>query len=140
MNFEALQRRVQRAEHLVDRRLERTRENWSALKHNWRAGWTPWRIVTAGLLSGFLSGRMRPLRAADGARLMQMLSAVSAMFATVAAEATADAAQSAEATAESAQSTAASANATPAPQAQATAAPDPVAPRPAEAATELSEH
>lgn len=127
MNFEALQRRVQRAERLVDRRATRTQQNWAALKLDWRAGWTPWRIVAAGLIGGFLTGSARPLRTADGVRLMQMLSAVSTLFATVASEAAADAAQSAEATADAAQP-------------PADAAPEPVAPRPAEAATELSEH
>lgn len=139
MKFEALQRRVQRAEWLVDRRIERTRSGWDTFKLSWRAGWTPWRIVTAGLVSGFLSGRVQPMRAADGARLMQMLSTVSTLFATVAgtaaaetADAAADAAQAAEAVADGASATARRTPVQPEPEA--------TAPRPAEAATELSEH
>ncbi len=140
MNFEALQRRVERAERVVDRRAERTRCQWDVLKLRWHAGWTPWRIVTAGLVSGFMAGRAQPLRAADGARLMQMLSTVSAMFATVAGEAAADAAQAAESTANAAEHTASAATEAAAAAAAAAAPePEPVAPRPAEAATELSE-
>ena len=57
MKFKALQQRVQRRERLVEGRAQLMRERWGALKDGWREGWTPWRIVAAGLTAGFLTGR-----------------------------------------------------------------------------------
>lgn len=135
MNFKALQRRVQRRERMVEGRAQQLDERWDALKTGWREGWTPWRIVSAGLVAGFLSGRAEPLRALTGPRLLQMIGAVSSLLATaqavVAGEAAEDAAESVAGT--------------PLPEEPLVdetfdADEPPVAPRPAEAATELSEH
>ena len=101
------------------------------LRNSWREGWTPLRIVAAGLVSGFLVGRAEPLAAVGGARWLQMVGAVSSLFAsaqaTFAAEQAGDAVDTAEEIATD----------------QAEEAEHPqhaTAPRPAEAATELSEH
>lgn len=137
MNFKALQRRVQRREHMVEGRARQLHERWDALKAGWREGWTPWRIVSAGLVAGFLTGRAEPLRALTGPRAMQMIGAVSSLLASVQAAA-------ADATAEDAMQTAeAAAPDTPLPEEplvdEAFDESIVVAPRPAEAATELSE-
>lgn len=133
MKFEALQRRVQRREHMVEGRAQQLGERWDALKNGWREGWTPWRIVSAGLVAGFLTGRAEPLRAVTGPRLMQMIGAVSSLFATAQAAVAGEAAEQAvQAAAEA-----------PLPEEPLVdeAFDEPVvAPRPAEAATELSEH
>ena len=167
MNFEGLKHRVQRAEHLVEGRIVQATAQRERFKLEWRSAWTPGRIVIAGLAAGFLSGRARParlLKAISATRWMQLATSVSGLFASLQA---AWAAQTAEAAAEGAESAADSAEAAATDAAvatQATAAtatgaatddatpprsvsdgrrrPDPEwdsEPRPAEAATELSE-
>ena len=151
MNYKQLQRRVDIAERRVESRGERTREQWAALKLNWREGWTPARIIAAGLVSGFVSGRAEPLRALSGPRLLQMIGAVSGLFASVQATVAAETAQAAADTAEDvvADETVEEI-ADPAqaqfdyvrPSARQSGTPDEVfrtEPRPAEAATEISE-
>jgi hypothetical protein len=152
MNYKQLQRRVDIAERRVESRGERTREQWAALKLNWREGWTPARIIAAGLVSGFISGRAEPLRALSGPRLLQMIGAVSGLFASVQATVAAETAQGAADTAGEVVDEAVE-NAAPVdpaqsqfdyvrPSARQTGTPDEVfqtEPRPAEAATEISE-
>lgn len=153
MNYKQLQRRVDIAERRVESRGERTREQWAALKRDWREGWTPARIVAAGLVSGFISGRAEPLRALSGPRLLQMIGAVSGLFASVQATVAAETAQGAADTAEGVVADQTVENAAPAdpaqsqfdyvrPSARQSGTPDEVfrtEPRPAEAATEISE-
>ncbi len=151
MNYKQLQRRVDIAERRVESRGEQTRERWADLKLDWREGWTPARIIAAGLVSGFVSGRAEPLRALSGPRLLQMIGAVSGLFASVQATVAAETAQSAVDTAEEvvADETVEE-TADPAqtqfdyvrPSARQSGTPDEVfqtEPRPAEAATEISE-
>ncbi|MEP6908684.1 MAG: protein sip-5 [Pseudoxanthomonas sp.] len=154
MNYKQLQRRVDIAERRVESRGQQTVEHWSDFKRNWREGWTPARIIAAGLVSGFVSGRAEPLRALSGPRLLQMIGAVSGLFATVQANAAAETAQDAADTAEEVVGDEAieaqQSNVDPTPRqydyvrpsARQTATPDEVfqtEPRPAEAATEISE-
>ncbi len=152
MNFEALKRRVAKHERLVEGRMQQTQEHWGDFKTTWRESWTPLRIVVAGLISGFVVGRSDPMRAigklgafgGGGAKVLQMVTALSGLFASVQASTAADEAEHAADKADQA------ADAAQAPQAAAAPAPsvrqkempwppEPVAPRPAEAATELSE-
>lgn len=142
MNFDALQRRVRRAEAVVQVRSEETTRQWGALNSVWRSAWTPGRIVIAGLAGGFLAGKLEPGGAFSGARWLQMIGSVSGLVASaqasvasfaaaaagMAAEAAGDAAEGAEQAAEAAQA-----------PARDTAAANPMPPRAAEAATELSE-
>ena len=154
MNYKQLQRRVQAAERRVEGRGQQTGAYWAEFKRNWREGWTPARIIAAGLVSGFVSGRAEPLRALSGPRLLQMIGAVSGLFATMQAKEAADTAQDAADTAEEVVTGQALADEeeqveeAPAqfdyvrPSARQTATPDEVfrtEPRPAEAATEVSE-
>lgn len=149
MNYKQLQRRVQAAERRVESRGQQTSAYWTEFKRNWREGWTPARIIAAGLVSGFVSGRAEPLRALSGPRLLQMIGAVSGMFATMQAKVAADTAQEAaeEVVTEQALGEEESME-EPAqfdyvrPSARQTGTPDEVfrtEPRPAEAATEVSE-
>jgi hypothetical protein len=164
MKFEAIKRRVERSEQLVEGRLLQTGTRLDAFKSTWRESWTPARIIIAGLAAGFLVGRSEPSRALQklgglgGARWIQLIGALSGLFAslqsTVAAARADDAATHADDAADSAGNAAASAQAAAddgEPDAQAPSEPpprsdrrrpDPVwstPPAPAEAATDVSE-
>lgn len=176
MKFGALQRRVKRCEQVVAVRMGETEDNWSQLGRVWKQGWSPMRIVVAGLAGGFVAGKLEMPRKVSGARWLQMIGSVSSLMAsgqaafasamaahaaqtadeaadtadaaveqapTAAASAAAAAAAGAAAATERAPSATAAAPARPEPTVRATPADpqrDPTqGPRPAEAATELSE-
>lgn len=149
MKFEALQKRVQRAEHLVELRAERSVSEWDSLKQTWRTGWTPARIIAAGLAAGFLVGRAKPMRAISGTRWMPLVSSISSLFASVkAAMAAGHAGEAADTAVETADEAATRAQQTaPFDDMEEPAVDEPfydedgdvIAPRPAEAATEVSE-
>lgn len=172
MKFERLKQRVIRGERLVEGRLEQTQAHATSLKSTWRESWTPTRILLAGLVGGFLIGRARPgrvirkLGGLNGARWVQLFSAVSGLLASLqsglaaatakkateqAADAANDATMRAPPEAEPATNIEAARHAA---EAAATAEPEAVPPsdrrrkpdptwnappRPAEAATEISE-
>ena len=100
MGFDALITKVQQAETALESRERHTVEQWERLKRSWRSAWTPGRIVVAGLATGFLVGRARPLRAASGGGVLQLLTALSGLLASgsaqVAAEEAGQAADAAE--------------------------------------------
>jgi len=137
MKFDALRHRVQRSERLVEGRSHRLQENWQALGTAWRGLWTPWRIVGAGVVAGFLSGRAEPLAFAGklgSVRWMEILTTVSTFVTEItAANAAASGHQD-----EGPEEPPASAAAAPQRPATATADAEPRAPAPAEAATDLS--
>ncbi len=142
MRFEKLLQHVQRAEQRVEVRATHTQTQWATLKQAWREGWTPGRIVIAGVVSGFLVGRAEPLRALTGARWMQMFSAVSSLLATAQAAAAAEQAEQAADTAQDVQDQAEGMAEVEEPLVDEAFEDDDIvvtAPRPAEAATELSE-
>ncbi|WP_203323424.1 protein sip-5 [Pseudoxanthomonas beigongshangi] len=144
MNFERLQRRVDRAEQLVEGRALQTRTHWQTLSQVWRDSWTPGRIMIAGLVSGFLAGRAEPLRSMNGARWLQMVGSLSSLFATVQAATAADQASEAAGTAQAVQEEQAGSQAYPPEEPLVDEAFDeeemPLRqPMPAEAATEISE-
>ncbi|HVK52597.1 MAG TPA: protein sip-5 [Pseudoxanthomonas sp.] len=85
MNFERALRRVEKAEQLVEGRALQTQTHWSEFKSTWREAWTPGRIIVAGLVTGFLSGRAEPMRAMTGAKWLQMVGSLSSLFASVTA-------------------------------------------------------
>ena len=146
VSFEHLVRKVARAEDVLEMREQRLVDRYRQLNDTWRKGWTPVRIIAVGMVSGFLVGRAEPLRALTGARMLQMVGALSGLFASAQATVAAKQAEEAADTAEEAATDQA-----PGPQAQAENASsatrmsetrDPVhstQPRPAEAATEVSE-
>lgn len=112
MKFEALKRRVERSEALVEGRREQTRVRASAMKAEWRDAWTPGRIILAGLASGFAAGHVktadavRKLGGVSGSGLLGMVTAVSRLVfsvqATIAAVTAKDAAETADAATEEA--------------------------------------
>lgn len=153
MKFGALQRRVKRCEQVMAVRLGETQDSWDTLSQVWRRGWSPLRIVVVGLASGFIVGKLEVPGKVNGARWLQMVGSVSNLFASaqaafataMAAQAAAEADEAGEA-ADNAEQAAQAATAAPPPAARPSPAPaaatpsvDPVGPRPAEAATELSE-
>lgn len=152
MNFEALRRRVKRAEQVVSIRVNDTRDNWFTLSAVWRAGWTPLRIITVGLAGGFLAGKLEPgTTKFHGTRWLQMIGSVSSLMAsTQAAFASMQAAAAADTAEDAADKVddVADEVARPAPaaaprvaRADPAHAPAPAthAPQPAEAATDMSE-
>ena len=82
MNFDALQRRVRRAEAVVHIRGEETTQQWNLLNRTWRSAWTPGRIIVAGLAGGFVAGKLEPGGAFSGARWLQMIGSVSGLVAS----------------------------------------------------------
>lgn len=149
MNFDALQRRVRRAEAVVQIRGEETTRQWDLLNRTWRSAWTPGRIIIAGLAGGFVAGKLEPGGAFSGARWLQMIGSVSGLVASAQASVASFAAAAAGMAAAQAGDAAddaqqAADEAAPAPSAPhrdgSDAAASPVVPpRAAEAATELSE-
>ncbi|MGG6372895.1 protein sip-5 [Stenotrophomonas muris] len=152
MKFGALQRRVKRCEQVVTVRMGETQNHWGTLSQVWRQGWSPLRIIVVGLAGGFIAGKLEVPGKVNGARWLQMVGSVSNLFASaqaafataMAAQAAAtadDAAEEADDASEHAQAAASAAGTRPAPAPQPQAAPEPELrePRPAEAATALSE-
>ncbi|WP_372016469.1 protein sip-5 [Pseudoxanthomonas sp. 10H] len=151
MRFELLRQRVERAERRVESCMDRAQSHRYRFADAWRRGWSPGRIVVAGLLAGFLVGRAEPLSKVGGTRWLQMLGTVSSLLASLrAAAASEDATASADVAAQEAaaanqnvadatgQPTVAAADVVPPSQAADRAA-RVHAPAPAEAATDLSE-
>lgn len=101
MSFDALVARVAQAERALEAHERRTAADFRQLKASWREAWTPGRIVIAGAIAGFLVGRARPLRMADGGNVLQMASALAGLF--VGGQAQAAAAETADAAATQAQ-------------------------------------
>jgi hypothetical protein len=112
MNFEQLKRRVERAEFLVDARTRQTHASWDALRLHWRQAWTPSRIIIAGLVTGFLSGRAKPaaatrqLRAVAGPKTLELVSSITGVVASLQAAYAAMTAKGAARTADQAAETA----------------------------------
>jgi hypothetical protein len=123
MSFDALLQKVKQAETALEAQERRAAADWRQLKGSWRELWTPGRIVIAGLVSGFLVGRAEPFKRAAGGGALQLLSALSGLFASGSAQAAAGEAGHA---ADNAQQTAAAAGVPAAAAAQAATAPEPL--------------
>lgn len=93
MSFDALIAKVEQAEHALEAQERRVAADVRQLKSSWREAWTPGRIILAGAISGFLVGRARPLRIADGGNALQMIGALAGLFAGGNAQAAADEAE-----------------------------------------------
>jgi predicted Zn-dependent protease len=107
MSFEALVAKVRQAETALEAKERQASADFRQLKSSWRAAWTPGRIVVAGLVTGFIVGKLEPgKKAARGGGILQLLTALSGMVAGTQASAAAgkaeDAAESAEDVAEQA--------------------------------------
>lgn len=95
VSFEALIQKVHQAETALEAREREVSADWRQVKASWRAAWTPGRIVVAGLVSGFLVGRSEPLRRVGGGGTLQLLTALSGLFAGGSAQAAAGEAEQA---------------------------------------------
>lgn len=106
MSFHALIAKVEQAEQALEVRERRASAQWQQVKTTWRESWTPGRIVIAGLASGFLVGRAKPLRLASSGGLLNLVTALSGLLASgsaqVAAENAEQAADAAETSADAA--------------------------------------
>lgn len=82
LRFEQLVVKVRQAEDVVEARERHATLELGQLKQSWREAWTPWRIVIAGLASGFVVGRAEPMRAlGKSGGLMQLVSMISSLVA-----------------------------------------------------------
>lgn len=101
MSFDKLIAKVTQAEDALETQERRFADDMRRLKAAWRAAWTPGRIVIAGLASGFVIGRVEPLKAvAKGGTAMQLITMLSGLFASGSAHAAATEAEHAADTAE----------------------------------------
>ena len=110
MSFDALIAKVRQAENALEASERRTATQWRQVATTWRSAWTPGRIVVAGLALGFLTGRAQPLKLAGSGGLLNLVTALSGLFASAGAQAAADDASDA---ADAAATAADAANATP---------------------------
>lgn len=95
MSFESLIAKVHEAERALEARERQTAADWRQCRASWAALWTPGRLVSMGLVSGFLVGVAEPARrVARGSGTLQLLSAVAGLFAGGSAQAAAGHAQS----------------------------------------------
>jgi hypothetical protein len=99
MSFEQLVDKVCQAELALEAQERRAAADWRQLRQAWRDGWTPLRIIGAGLLGGFAVGQVQPMRAVTGSGTLQLLSALAGLFAGGSAQAAAGEAENAAATA-----------------------------------------
>lgn len=111
VTFEHLVAKVSHAEDALEQHERQVGEASRRLRQAWRSGWTPIRIISAGLVTGFLVGRAEPLGAVGGARWMQMISTVAGLFSSASAAVAAGRAEDAEEAADEAAGVPASATA-----------------------------
>jgi hypothetical protein len=120
MSFESLIDKVRQAETALEASERQTGADWRQFKASWKQAWTPGRIVSIGLASGFLVGKAEPAkRMVRGSGVLQMLSTLAGLFAGGSAQAAAghaeDAANNAQQTAAAVSPDAALAQPVPAP-------------------------
>jgi hypothetical protein len=100
MSFESLIEKVRQAESALEASERQTGADWRQFKASWRDAWTPGRIVSMGLVSGFLVGKVEPAkRMVRGSGALQMVSALAGLFAGGSAQAAAGEAEHAADTA-----------------------------------------
>ena len=147
VSFETLQSKVARAEDALEAHERQVAADLRVFGGCWREAWSPPRVVVAGLAAGFLAGWARPGRSIAGAEPARWLQLASSLAGLVGSLQAAFAASDAQVAAEDAGDAAAVAAGAAAPDAPVPPSarrhvPDPgwdTPPRPAEAATELSE-
>ena len=99
MSFESLIDKVKQAETALEACERQTGADWRQFKASWQAAWTPGRIISVGLVSGFLIGKAAPAkRLVSGGGTLQMLGGLASLFASGNAQAAADQAKHVAAT------------------------------------------
>lgn len=115
-NLDQVQRRIERANQVMDGRRQQLRGNVQLVRQTWTAAWTPLRTLGAGLGLGFVAGKLEPEKAAAGVasrfaaapKILQMITALSGLLAASRVQtAASEAADEAEAAAEQASNAAA---------------------------------
>ena len=102
MGFNQLLTKVKQAETALEAQERRVAADWRQMKASWMAAWTPGRIIIAGLVAGFVTGRAQPLRAAArSGQIMQLVTMLSGLFAGGTAKIAADEAEQAAEAADS---------------------------------------
>ncbi len=90
MRFESLLDKVKQAETALEAKERQAGADWRQCKASWTAMWTPGRIVSVGLVSGFIVGKAEPTkRIVRGGSALQMLSAMAGLIAGGSAQAAA---------------------------------------------------
>ena len=90
MSFESLIDKVHQAEQALEAKERETAADWRQCKASWLDLWTPTRLVAVGLVSGFIVGKVEPGKhVVKGGSALQLLSAVSGLFAGGSAQAAA---------------------------------------------------
>lgn len=90
MSFESLILKVQQAETALEAQERQAGANWRQFKLSWKTAWSPGRIVSIGLVAGFLVGRAEPAkRLMRGGGALQLLSSLAGLFAGGSAQAAA---------------------------------------------------
>lgn len=102
MRFDDLVQRVHDSEHALELQHAHARTSWRGLRTSWREGWTPTRIVLAGLLGGFLVGRAQPVRKVVGLPASRWVQIGTSLWTLAASFKAKDAATTAEAAADDA--------------------------------------
>lgn len=101
MSFESLIEKVHQAEHALEASERQAATDWRQAKASWRSLWTPGRLLSVGLVSGFIVGKVEPARKLTrGSGALQLLSAMAGLFAGGSAQAAAGDAQHAAAKAQ----------------------------------------
>lgn len=90
MGFSHLKEKVAQAEQALEANERVVASDWRVFKKSWRDAWTPGRIVIAGLASGFVFGRLEPVSKSKASSIVNMLTAVSGLFASGTAAGAAD--------------------------------------------------
>lgn len=81
VSFDALIEKVHQAELALEGKEREATIHLRQTKASWRAAWTPGRIVFAGLVAGFVTGRAEPLKRAAGGGTLQLISALGSLLA-----------------------------------------------------------
>jgi hypothetical protein len=89
MSFDALIQKVRQAEAALEAQERRAGADWRQLRATWHALWTPGRLLVAGLAAGFIVGRAEPFKRAAGGGVLQLVTALSGLFAGGSAQAAA---------------------------------------------------
>lgn len=112
MSYDKLTEKVRQAEQALEARERTMAANWRVTKDTWKEAWTPGRIASIGVISGFMYGWRRKRAGGDrGDGMIRMASSMIALFSSLQAK---SAAHDAEGVAQSAEQKAGGGGATPA--------------------------
>jgi hypothetical protein len=90
MSFDALIQKVRQAETALEAQERRAGADWRQLRASWQSLWTPGRLILAGIAAGFVVGRAEPFKRAAGGGVLQLVTALSGLFAGGSAQAAAN--------------------------------------------------